>query len=147
MFRSALLTASLLCLTLTGQADRASVRPEDYLPPRPQLSEYQDENAFVADMLAWQRARAGVIERIERGELPPPAPSHRQDNDWHHVTGPEDIDQAVNNARGYQQPRYREKRRFNRTTHLSFPLPPLPVEQMADEGVDLTPEGTPDQSR
>lgn len=147
MLRTTLPIASLLCLTLIGQADSTSVRPEDYLPPRPKLSEYQDENTFVADMLAWQRARTVVVERIARGELPPPSPPDRQGNDWHHVTGPEDIDQAVNNARGYQQPRYREKKRFNRTTHLSFPLPPLPVEQMADEGVDLAPDTAPDQSR
>ena len=56
--------------------------------------------------------------------------------DWHIVTGPEDLDQAVSNARGYQQPAYEEPVRFDRSTHISFPLAPLPGESMARQAID-----------
>lgn len=55
---------------------------------------------------------------------------------WHTVTGPEDLDQAVSNAWGYQQPEYEEPVRFNRSTHISFPLAPLPGESMARQAID-----------
>ena len=107
---------------------------------RPVMSEYDDAQAFVADMLAWRRsalpdqatgaADAGTPQTPALGEGMKP---------WHRVTGPEDLEQAVNNAHGYEQPRYREPRRFERTTHISFPLPPLPADSMAREALPSDP--------
>ena len=55
---------------------------------------------------------------------------------WHNVTGPEDIDQAVRNAWGYQQPEYEDPLRFDRSTHISFPLPPLPGAAMSEHTIE-----------
>lgn len=55
---------------------------------------------------------------------------------WHTVTGPENLDQAVRNAWGYQQPEYEEPLRFDRTTHISFPLPALPGSAMSEHTIE-----------
>lgn len=110
-----------------------------WLPPRPKIENYQDRDAFVADILRWQRERDQLSARAARGELPPlPADSAAEHDptDWHTITGPEDLETAVRNASGYEQPEYQEPLRFNRTTHISFPLEKLPAEAMADKAVD-----------
>lgn len=110
-----------------------------WLPPRPKIEDYQDREAFVADILLWQRERDQLSARAARGELPPlPAESaaEHDPDDWHTITGPEDLDTAVRNASGYQQPNYVEPLRFNRTTHVSFPLESLATEDMADKAID-----------
>jgi hypothetical protein len=110
-----------------------------WLPPRPKIENYQDREAFVADILFWQRERDELAARAARGELPPlPAGSgaEHDPDDWHTITGPEDLDTAVRNATGYQQPHYPEPLRFNRTTHVSFPLESLASEDMADKAID-----------
>ncbi|MEE4252289.1 MAG: hypothetical protein V2I38_16995 [Alcanivoracaceae bacterium] len=110
-----------------------------WLPPRPKIENYQDREAFVADILLWQRERDELSARAARGELPPlPAESgaEHDPDDWHTITGPEDLDTAVRNASGYQQPNYAEPLRFNRTTHISFPLESLATEDMADKAID-----------
>jgi hypothetical protein len=110
-----------------------------WLPPRPKIEHYQDRDAFVADILRWQRERDALSARAARGELPPlPADSGAEHDpaDWHTITGPEDLETAVRNAYGYEQPHYAEPLRFNRTTHISFPLESLPSEAMADKVID-----------
>lgn len=94
-------------------------------PPRPDINDYTDTQAFVADMLNWQRQYGAPTD----GMAPPAGQGNEEDSGryekpWHRVTGPEDLEQAVRNADGYEQPRYPEPRRFDRTTHISFPLPP-----------------------
>jgi hypothetical protein len=104
------------------------------LGPRPDIHEYDRQDQFVTDLLAWQQRKTRLTARLSRGEsITPPRPS--TPNDWHHVTGPEDLDTAVRNAHGYVQPKYREPIRFNRTTHVSFPLAPLPGQQLADKAL------------
>lgn len=139
------LLASCLALGLGLQCP-ADTRPapEDFLPPRPQLSLYSSEHAFVAALLAWQRERDAVAEKIARGELAAPPPPPPED-DWHKINGPEDIDTALENAAGFTQPQYHERYRFNRSTHVSFPLPALPVEQMAAQAAG--PASSSDQPR
>jgi hypothetical protein len=110
-----------------------------WLPARPKIENYQDRAAFVSDILAWQRERDALAARAARGELPPlPAESgaEHDPDDWHTITGPEDLETAVRNASGYQQPNYVEPLRFNRTTHISFPLESLAAEDMATEVID-----------
>lgn len=111
------------------------------LPPRPEMENYHDESRFVADVLAWERQRQALLKKLERGELVlDQIDAKPNESDWHHVTGPEDLETAVNNARGYVQPRYREKYRFNRTTHVSFPLEQLPTDAMAHEVIPSNPK-------
>lgn len=107
---------------------------EQALGPRPDIHDYPRQDQFVTDLLAWQQRKSRLVEKLARGEsISPPRPSTPRD--WHHVTGPEDLDTAVRNARGYEQPHYREPIRFNRTTHISFPLAPLPGQQLADKAL------------
>lgn len=110
----------------------AAAPSHDNSPARPQLEDYRSQNEFVKDLLAWQRqqrqAKAdGAAENIR----PQPDP-----HDWHHITGPEKLDEALHNAYGYVQPNYTEKYRYNRTTHLSFPLESLPAGQLSRQAID-----------
>lgn len=110
---------------------------EHWIGPRPRIEDYQNREAFVADVLAWQKDRNDIIELARQGALPEiTEQSVAEAHDWHTVTGPEDLNTAVMNASGYQQPVYKERRRFNRTTHISFPLPPLPVESLSASAVN-----------
>ncbi|WP_348719600.1 hypothetical protein [uncultured Alcanivorax sp.] len=106
------------------------------LGPRPDIHDYQRQDQFVTDLLAWQQRKTRLTARLARGEsIAPPRPS--TPNDWHHITGPEDLDTAVRNAHGYVQPNYKAPIRFNRTTHVSFPLAPLPGQQLADKALSV----------
>ncbi|MCK0153528.1 hypothetical protein MWU49_07430 [Alcanivorax sp. S6407] len=105
---------------------------EQALGPRPEIRNYDRQDQFVTDLLAWKARRKELTDRLLEGEaILPPEPE--KPDDWHHVTGPEDLDTALQNAEGYQQPNYKEARRYDRTTHLSFPLPPLGKQQLARE--------------
>jgi hypothetical protein len=115
-----------------------------WLPPRPKIENYQDREAFVADILLWRKQRDQLAARAARGELPPLPSDTSADHDpddWHRITGPEDLDTAVQKAHGYEQPHYQEPLRFNRTTHISFPLEQLPMEALSTNTVDGTLEG------
>ncbi|KGD64221.1 hypothetical protein Y5S_02523 [Alcanivorax nanhaiticus] len=108
---------------------------EQALGPRPEIRNYSKQDQFVTDLLAWKARRKTLTQKLQQGEdILPPQP--RKPNDWHHVTGPEDLDTALRNAKGYQQPNYKETLRYDRTTHLSFPLPPLGKQQLADERLE-----------
>lgn len=133
------LVALALCLGSTPALANDAGYLTGWLPPRPKIENYQDRGAFVADILLWQRERDALAARAARGELPPlPAESgaEHDPDDWHTITGPEDLDTAVRKASGYQQPDYPEPLRFNRTTHISFPLESLATEDMADKAID-----------
>ena len=90
------------------------------LGPRPDIHDYQRQDQFVTDLLAWQQRKTRLTARLARGE-----------------SGPEDLDTAVRNAHGYVQPNYKAPIRFNRTTHVSFPLAPLPGQQLADKALSV----------
>lgn len=135
------LTASLVLLFLSTSILASSLDPADEerlrqaLGPRPEIRNYSQQDQFVTDLLAWKSRRKTLTRKLLEGEaILPPAPE--QPDNWHHVTGPEDLDTALQNARGYQQPNYKEPRRYDRTTHLSFPLPPLGKQQLAKERLE-----------
>ena len=126
-----LVLAALTVLTGTALAADTGTGTSDVqaLPPRPRIQDYSDQNRFISDVLAWQRLRDKLASEPHK---PAPTPVH-DPHDWHHVTGPENLDTALHNAEGYVQPHYKQKYRYNRTTHLSFPLPHLAPSQMASE--------------
>lgn len=133
------LIIAMLALLLGG-ALHASQPP---LPPRPNISEYQDQEEFVKDILVWEKLRVTLTAPAEKKASSEPSsknsrPSYAED--WHHVVGPEDLDTALKNAQGYEQPHYTAQHRFNRTTHVSFPLQHLRSEEMAKKAA----EGNPD---
>ena len=140
IWRKAALCLSLFCgLALTGithaspeLSDEQQIMLEQALGPRPEIRNYSKQDQFVTDLLAWKARRKELTEKLHAGQaILPPQPD--QPDDWHHVTGPADLDTALQNAQGYQQPNYKEARRYDRTTHLSFPLPPLGKQQLAKE--------------
>ncbi|MEP5230733.1 hypothetical protein [Alcanivorax sp.] len=131
---------SAMALALSGQALAAQgvESPQDALAralgPRPEIRDYTRQDRFVTDLLAWQRHKSELEAKLARGEsIAPPAPAPQPN--WHHVTGPEDLDTALHNAQGYKQPNYQEPIRYDRTTHLSFPLPPLPQQQLSEKAL------------
>ncbi|MZR63462.1 hypothetical protein [Alcanivorax sp. DP30] len=138
-----ILCLGLLCWALLPASSLANqelsgeqqVMLERALGPRPEIRNYSQQDQFVTDLLAWKSRRKTLTRKLLKGEaILPPAPE--QPGNWHHVTGPEDLDTALQNARGYQQPNYKEPRRYDRTTHLSFPLPPLGKQQLAKERLE-----------
>ena len=129
---------SVMMLALNGQALGAQdvESPQEALVralgARPEIRDYTRQDRFVTDLLAWQRHKSELEAKLARGEpIAPPAPAPQPN--WHHVTGPEDLDTALHNAQGYKQPNYQEPIRYDRTTHLSFPLPPLPQQQLSEK--------------
>lgn len=129
-----LLPAATMAAGDSGLSQPQQQALEQALGPRPDIHNYSRQDQFVTDLLAWQQRKTRLTARLARGEsITPPRPT--TPNDWHHVTGPEDLDTAVRNAHGYVQPKYREPIRFNRTTHVSFPLAPLPGQQLADKAL------------
>ncbi|WP_300411863.1 hypothetical protein [uncultured Alcanivorax sp.] len=131
-----MLPAATLAAGDNGLSQGQQQALEQALGPRPDIQNYRRQDQFVTDLLAWQQRKTRLTARLSRGEsITPPRPSTPKD--WHHVTGPEDLDTAVRNAHGYVQPTYREPIRFNRTTHVSFPLAPLPGQQLADKALSV----------
>ena len=137
------LTLALTLLMLSGVSPaNADSRTDDlsaWLRPRPNIELYENRTEFVADILLWRKERDDIAARAARGELPPLADEQtaaHDPDDWHVIKGPEDLDTALQNAAGYEQPIYPEPRRFNRTTHVSFPLPELPLENLEQSLVE-----------
>lgn len=131
MFSSRLPPSLLLALLLTT-APVLSASTE--LPPRPKLDQYANEEAFVKDVLAWEK-RKRELEAQGRLEQETASEAESRPGDWHHITGPENLDEALRNAYGYEQPDYKEKYRFNRTTHISFPLERLGPGQLSRSAI------------
>ncbi|CAK9061802.1 Uncharacterized protein SCF082_LOCUS32318, partial [Durusdinium trenchii] len=131
--RALLLLPAILLFSSPGVADDAALA--QLLGPRPEIADYQQRDDFVRDVLAWERRRAELLDQKANGTLPAPD-QDKQPHDWHHVTGPEDLDTALRNAEGYEQPHYQQTYRFERTTHISFPLKSLPSEQLANKRVE-----------
>ena len=143
---------SAMALALSGQALAAPgvESPQDALAralgPRPEIRDYTRQDRFVTDLLAWQRHKSELEAKLARGEsIAPPAPAPQPN--WHHVTGPEDLDTALHNAQGYKQPNYQEPIRYDRTTHLSFPLPPLPQQQLSEKALTGEPPASADPGK
>ena len=143
---------SAMALALSGQALAAQgvESSQDALAralgPRPEIRDYTRQDRFVTDLLAWQRHKSELEAKLARGEsIAPPAPAPQPN--WHHVTGPEDLDTALHNAQGYKQPNYQEPIRYDRTTHLSFPLPPLPQQQLSEKALTGEPPASADPGK
>ncbi len=91
---------SVMMLALNGQALGAQEveSPQEALAralgPRPEIRNYTRQDRFVTDLLAWQRHKSELEAKLARGEsITPPAPAPQPN--WHHVTGPEDLDTAA----------------------------------------------------
>ena len=101
--QTTIILISVMALTLSGQALAAQdvESPQDALAravgPRPEIRDYTRQDRFVTDLLAWQRHKSELEAKLARGEsIAPPTPAPQPN--WHHVTGPEDLDAALHNA-------------------------------------------------
>lgn len=128
-------TALLLFLALTattgyGGSEQTGTASQP-LRERPQLEDYTDTDRFIADVLAWERQKRDLQQAASNEQFRQPP----ETDDWHNVTGPEELDEALRKAYGYRQPQYKEKYRYNRTTHLSFPLEKLESRQLSSQAI------------
>lgn len=123
------IAVAALTLLLCSLVQAAEPSQTATFKARPNIADYQDQKQFVIDVLEWERnQRSAATSSNSAVEINGSAP-----HDWHHITGPEDLSTAIKNADGYVQPNYKETYRFNRTTHISFPLPKLMSTEMAKE--------------
>lgn len=111
-----------------SHADSGQV-PEE----RPTLENYDDPDRFITDVLAWEKhQRQNKTQKKQKSQK---GHTSSEPEDWHDITGPETLEGALRKARGYTPPDYKAQYRFNRTTHLSFPLPRLEGEQMSGQAI------------
>lgn len=145
MKRSAPLQALVLALT-TLSAGTLVAAPED----RPRIESYPSSYEFLRALQAWNRAHqdrpaspkeaAPAVSSVlahpdvanidPTSELAPPPII---------ITGPENLDHAVEQAKSITHPAYKQKIRYHRTTHISFPLPTIDGQDMsmASAGVNM----------
>lgn len=152
VLHTTIMLIGVMTLALSGQAPAAQgvESQQDALArtlgPRPEIRDYVRQDTFVTDLLAWQRHKSELEAKLARGEsIAPPTPAPQPN--WHHVTGPEDLDTALHNAQGYKQPNYQAPIRYDRTTHLSFPLAPLPQQQLSEKALTGEPPVSPDPAK
>lgn len=123
------IAVAALALVLCSLAQASEPSQTTTFKPRPNIADYQDQKQFVIDVLEWEKRQQYAATLANPATKMDVSNNH----DWHHVTGPEDLSTAIKNADGYVQPNYKETYRFNRTTHISFPLPKLMSTEMAEE--------------
>lgn len=56
------------------------------------------------------------------------------------ITGPENLDHAIEQAKSIMHPAYKEKVRYHRSTHISFSLPTINGQDMSMASIDDAPD-------
>lgn len=137
---SAAVKLLLLVLSAVAGGSYAAASSE-----RPRLEDYPSSYEFLQALQAWNRehpegsvpARPAAATTTQAApqaaavldptsELAPPPIE---------ITGPENLDHAVEQAKSIEHPNYKEKIRYHRTTHLSFPLPKIDGQDMSQASV------------
>lgn len=116
---------------------------------RPRLDQFSSYDAFMQAMVAWESrpARPQAIKSQTAATTPrPPAtrpipvpegvdPTSESAPPPLAITGPEDLDTAVELAKDISHPDYTAPVRYNRSTHISFPLPSIDGSDMSQASV------------
>lgn len=98
---------------------------------RPRMEDYSSSFEFLQALKAWNRAHPDGTATAQpapapKADKPAPAivldPTSELAPPPFEVTGPEKLDEAVEKAKSIEHPDYKEKVRYHRSTHLSFPL-------------------------
>ena len=131
--RQALPFTLVTVLCVAGSCAFAGPQSANATDQRPQMEDFSDPERFVQELLAWKRREKS--SEGSRGEDTSKTGSVAREGDWHDITGPETLEGALQKANGYTPPDYEAQYRFNRTTHLSFPLPRLEGEQMSGQAI------------
>ncbi len=137
MKTSTVLKLLAFSLTTTSAGLTAAAAEE-----RPRLHDYPSSYAFLQALEVWNREHPGgaisgtpaspasepksTVAVDPTSELAPPP---------FEVTGPENLDTAVEKARDIAHPDYKEKTRYRRSTHLSFPLHSIDGQDMSQASV------------
>lgn len=135
---------TLFALALVSVGSLAATNEE-----RPRLQNYPSYYQFLKAMEAWNQAHAEAqnspAPSLSEPTPPPtieiPAPVANIDPTSEFapppfiVHGPEDLDVAVELARHIEHPDYKEKVRYNRSTHISFPLESIDGNDMSTASV------------
>jgi len=118
----------LLLASLSGAAQAVDCEAPLSLPDRPQLEQYQDYSAFIADIMTFKRIEADQLEHRRQcpalyGDTHPGMAAHQ-----------EDLGDAVR-AASHRQPfdYQRHATWYNRSTSQSFVLSRLDGNEMAAE--------------
>lgn len=124
----------------------AAAEPEK----RPRLEEYPSTTAWLQALQAYDRRRepapataTPAKEAPATSPLPLPLPEGMDPASEAApppllITGPEDLERAVELARDIHHPEYEQPIRYNRTTHLSFPLRTIESQDMSQAGIGNT---------
>lgn len=144
LFALTLLSAAWSWAAATGSTGTAE---------RPQLKNYASSYQFLQALEDWNKAQATAKTIGNPAEASATAPESSQKS---HivpsipagidptsesapppiiVVGPESLDEAVSLAKDIHHPDYKEKVRYHRTTHLSFPLPSIDGSDMSQASV------------
>lgn len=112
---------------------------------RPRMEDYPSSYTFFQALEAWKRAHPGGAPAAKAEPTPktsaapaPVDPTSELAPAPFEVTGPETLETAVEMAKGIDHPAYKEKVRYHRSTHLSFPLPSIDGQDMSQASVSDT---------
>ncbi|MDQ8037863.1 MAG: hypothetical protein REI12_10605 [Pedobacter sp.] len=108
---------------------------------RPRMEDYPSSYAFLQALESWNKAHPNGTPASKPTVTTKPTPQVAQDPTSElapppfEVTGPESLDTAVEKARNIAHPAYKEKIRYQRSTHLSFPLHSIDGQDMSQVSV------------
>lgn len=143
---SSLLVLAVTALTLVSAPLHASSDDK-----RPRLEQFSSYDEFMKAMVAWESrpvsapapavaspAPAQTDKAPATRPIPLPEgvdPTSETAPPPLAITGPEDLDTAVELAKDITHPDYKARIRYNRTTHLSFPLQSIDGSDMSQASV------------
>lgn len=109
---------------------------------RPRLEDYPSSYAFLQALEAWNKTHPDgspppvtQAPPVPRQPAAPVDPTSEQAPPPFEITGPESLDHAVEQAKGLDHPAYKEKIRYHRTTHISFPLNKIDGQDLSQASV------------
>lgn len=132
------LKALVLTLTCLSGSALAAAAEE-----RPRLESYPSSYEFLQALQTWNRTHSDDTvtnsgKTPESSVTPVPAnidPTSELAPPPIAITGPENLDHAVEQARFITHPAYKEKVRYHRSTHISFPLHSIESPDMSQASI------------
>jgi hypothetical protein len=107
---------------------------------RPRLQDFPSSTQFIQALEAWNRDHPDGVVVAPVIKPAPPAivvtdPTSEFAPPPFEITGPENLAEAVEKAKSIEHPNYKEKIRYHRSTHLSFPLHSIDGAEMSQAGI------------
>lgn len=132
---SSLFMLAFTALTLVS-APLHAVTDDDH--PRPE--QYSSTDAYMKALLAWESRPASADSKAASTTHPIPVPEGIDPTSETAppplaINGPEDLDTAVELAKGITHPNYTAPIRYHRSTHISFPLTSIDGQDMSEASI------------